>query len=89
MYQALYPKVNDLWDCLLVFNLPFTVMKGLLCAVITFLIYKPISLVMKTVESKFVVANRKKEYELNKKRVAAVVIPSENVENTDSAENEN
>lgn len=89
MYQALYPKVNDLWDCLLVFNLPFTVMKGLLCAVITFLIYKPISLVMKTVESKFVVANRKKEYELNKKRVAAVVIPSENEENTDSAENEN
>lgn len=89
MYQALYPKVNDLWDCLLVFNLPFTVMKGLLCAVITFLIYKPISLVMKTVEGKFVIVSRKKEYELNKKRVAAVVIPSENVENTDSAENEN
>ena len=89
MYQALYPKVNDLWDCLLVFNLPFTVMKGLLCAVITFLIYKPISLVMKTVEGKFVIVSRKKEYELNKKRVAAVVIPSENVENADSAENEN
>ncbi len=89
MYQALYPKVNDLWDCLLVFNLPFTVMKGLLCAVITFLIYKPISLVMKTVEGKFVIVSRKKEYELNKKRVAAVVIPSENEENADSAENEN
>lgn len=89
MYQALYPKVNDLWDCLLVFNLPFTVMKGLLCAVITFLIYKPISLVMKTVEGKFVIVSRKKEYELNKKRVAAVVIPSENGENADSAENEN
>lgn len=89
MYQALYPKVNDLWDCLLVFNLPFTVMKGLLCAVITFLIYKPISLVMKTVEGKFVIVSRKKEYELNKKRVAAVVIPSENEEHADSAENEN
>lgn len=89
MYQALYPKVNDLWDCLLVFNLPFTVMKGLLCAVITFLIYKPISLVMKTVEGKFVIVSRKKEYELNKKRVAAVVIPSENEDNADSAENEN
>ena len=88
MYQALYPKVNDLWDCLLVFNLPFTVMKGLLCAVITFLIYKPISLVMKTVEGRFVIANRKKEYELNKKRVAAVVIPSENGENADSADKE-
>lgn len=88
MYQALYPKVNDLWDCLLVFNLPFTVMKGLLCAVITFLIYKPISLVMKTVEGRFVIVSRKKEYELNKKRVAAVVIPSENGENADSADNE-
>ena len=88
MYQALYPKVNDLWDCLLVFNLPFTVMKGLLCAVITFLIYKPISLVMKTVEGKFVIVSRKKEYELNKKRVAAVVIPSENEENADSTDKE-
>ena len=74
MYQALYPKVNDLWDCLLIFNLPFTIMKGLLCALITFVIYKPVSMVMKTVESKFLIISRKKEYELNKKRVAAVVI---------------
>lgn len=87
MYQALYPKVNDLWDCLLVFNLPFTVMKGLLCAVITFIIYKPVSIVMKTVEGKFVVINRKKEYELNKKRVAAVIIPSESDYSSDSGKN--
>ena len=87
MYQALYPKVNDLWDCLLVFNLPFTVMKGLLCAVITFVIYKPVSIVMKTVEGKFVVINRKKEYELNKKRVAAVIIPSESDYSSDSGIN--
>lgn len=87
MYQALYPKVNDLWDCLLVFNLPFTVMKGLLCAVITFVIYKPVSIVMKTVEGKFVVINRKKEYELNKKRVAAVIIPSESDYSSDSGKN--
>ncbi len=87
MYQALYPKVNDLWDCLLVFNLPFTVMKGLLCAVITFVIYKPVSIVMKTVEGKFVVINRKKEYELNKKRVAAVIIPSESDYSSDSGNN--
>lgn len=87
MYQALYPKVNDLWDCLLVFNLPFTVMKGLLCAVITFVIYKPVSIVMKTVEGKFVVINRKKEYELNKKRVAAVIIPSESDYSSDGGKN--
>ena len=78
MYQAIYPKVYDLWDCLLVFNLPFTILKGLMCAIVTFLIYKPISLVMKTIEGKFVIIQRKKEYQLNKIRVAAVIIPSEN-----------
>lgn len=78
MYQAIYPKVYDLWDCLFVFNLPFTVMKGLMCAVVTFVIYKPISLVMKSVEGRFLIAARKKEYQLNKIRVAAVIIPSEN-----------
>ncbi len=77
MYQALYAKVNDLWDCLLIFNMPFTVLKGICCALITFVVYKPISLVMKTIEGKFVIVNRKKLYELNKKRVAAVIIPSE------------
>lgn len=87
MYQALYPKVNDLWDCLFIFNLPFTVMKGLFCAIITFVIYKPISLVMKTIEGKFVTIARKKEYALNKKRVAAVVIPSEDGDNTGDSAN--
>lgn len=87
MYQALYPKVNDLWDCLFIFNLPFTVMKGLFCAIITFVIYKPISLVMKTIEGKFVTIARKKEYALNKKRVAAVIIPSEDGDNTGDSAN--
>lgn len=88
MYQALFPKVNDLWDCLLIFNLPFTVLKGLLCAVITFLIYKPISMIMKTIESRFIAESRKKEYSLNKKRVAAVIIPTENSdENSSDADN--
>ena len=87
MYQALYPKVNDLWDCLFIFNLPFTVMKGLFCAIITFVIYKPISLVMKTIEGKFVTIARKKEYALNKKRVAAVIIPSEDGNNTGDSAN--
>ncbi len=94
MYQALYPKVNDLWDCLLIFNLPFTIMKGLLCALITFVIYKPVSMVMKTVESKFLIISRKKEYELNRKRVAAVVIneykePAQNEKTASSAPEQN
>lgn len=43
MYQAINPNVNGLLACLLVFNLPFTFFKGLVDALICFLIYKPLS----------------------------------------------
>ena len=43
MYQAINPGVDGLLTCLLVFNLPFTFVKGVLDAVLCFLIYKPLS----------------------------------------------
>ena len=43
MYQAINPKVTGLLACLLVFNLPFTFVKGALDAVLCFLVYKPLS----------------------------------------------
>ena len=43
MYQAINPTVNGLLACLLVFNLPFTFVKGALDAVLCFLVYKPLS----------------------------------------------
>ena len=43
MYQAINPRVDGLLTCLLVFNLPFTFVKGVLDAVLCFLIYKPLS----------------------------------------------
>ena len=43
MYQAILPSVNSLMDCLLIFNVPFTFCKGLIDAIICFLIYKPLS----------------------------------------------
>lgn len=46
-YQVIYSGVKDLWQCLLVFNLPFTIIKGLCSAFITYLIYKPISRILK------------------------------------------
>jgi riboflavin transporter FmnP len=49
MYQAIFPKVNGLLACLLIFNFPFTVIKGLLDAAICFLIYKPLSPILKGV----------------------------------------
>lgn len=42
-YQALNPNVDGLLACLVMFNLPFTFVKGLLDAAICFFIYKPLS----------------------------------------------
>lgn len=42
MYQAINPSVDGLLACLLTFNLPFTLFKGLLDAALCFLIYKPL-----------------------------------------------
>ncbi len=43
MYQAILPSMKSIFQCLLVFNLPFTIVKGLISVVITMLIYKPLS----------------------------------------------
>ena len=43
MYQALIPSVNGLLACLIIFNAPFTLLKGLLDMVFCFMIYKPLS----------------------------------------------
>lgn len=37
------PHLTDLWQCLLLFNVPFTFVKGMISVVITWLIYKKIS----------------------------------------------
>jgi len=42
-YHDIYSGVNNLWDCLLIFNAPFTLVKGLIDVALTFLIYKKIS----------------------------------------------
>lgn len=43
MYQEINPSVNGLLECLVVFNMPFTLVKGLLDVGLCFLIYKPLS----------------------------------------------
>ena len=53
MYQAILgpvatvPTKNALFNCLLIFNAPFTFIKGLVDALICILIYKPLSVVIK------------------------------------------
>ena len=43
MYQAIVPSVDGLFMCLLTFNVPYTMLKGLLNVAICFVIYKPLS----------------------------------------------
>lgn len=43
LYQTLNPAATTLWRALLMFNLPFTVVKGAVNVLITFLVYKKIS----------------------------------------------
>lgn len=43
MYQEIIPSVDGLLACLIIFNVPFTLMKGVIDAIICFLIYKPLS----------------------------------------------
>ena len=46
-YSELLPSVGKLWQALLIFNVPFTIVKGLISTLITVLIYKRLSPVLK------------------------------------------
>ena len=46
-YNTILPSVTTLWQALLIFNVPFTFIKGLLCTVITFVLYKRLSPILK------------------------------------------
>lgn len=48
-YQIIFPGVDSILDCLIVFNLPFTFVKAMISVVVTFLIYKHISPVLKKI----------------------------------------
>ena len=43
MYQELIPSADTLEKCLLIFNVPFTLLKGVLATALSFVIYKPLS----------------------------------------------
>ncbi|MBO6148347.1 MAG: ECF transporter S component [Lachnospiraceae bacterium] len=46
-YKAIIPAVDGLWQCLIIFNMPFTFVKGLCSVIFTLLIYKPLSPILK------------------------------------------
>lgn len=47
MYQAILPSVDSIFESLLIFNLPFTLVKGLISVAVSMLIYKPLSRLFK------------------------------------------
>ena len=46
-YQVIVPSMKSILQCLVCFNMPFTIVKGLFSVVITFLVYKHISPILK------------------------------------------
>lgn len=46
-YQAIYSGVDNLWEALILFNMPFTFVKGMLVTAVTFLIYKKIAPILR------------------------------------------
>lgn len=40
LYKAILPSVDSLLDCLIIFNMPFTFVKGFIAAVISIVLYK-------------------------------------------------
>lgn len=46
-YQLINPNVDSLIDCLLVFNLPFTFVKAMISVIVTLLVYKRLSPILK------------------------------------------
>lgn len=46
-YQVIFSGVNSILECLIVFNAPFTFIKGIFSVIITFLIYKRLSPILK------------------------------------------
>lgn len=47
LYTAILPGVTELWQALVIFNVPFTFVKGLVSVVISMLIYKKLSPILK------------------------------------------
>ncbi|MCR5272424.1 MAG: ECF transporter S component [Lachnospiraceae bacterium] len=47
LYQAIVPSMKSILQCLVCFNMPFTMVKGLLSVIITMLVYKPLSPIIK------------------------------------------
>lgn len=46
-YQNILPETENIFQALCIFNFPFTLIKGIVCAMVTVFIYKPLSPILK------------------------------------------
>lgn len=46
-YNSIFNVVTEIWHALLIFNLPFTLLKGIATSLVTFVVYKYISKIIK------------------------------------------
>lgn len=46
-YKAILPTVNNLWQALIIFNVPFNMVKGFTVSLVCFVIYKKLSPILK------------------------------------------
>ena len=46
-YQAIFPGVHSILQALIVFNVPFTLLKGAICVVLAWLLYVPLAPMMR------------------------------------------
>lgn len=53
MYQAIRPSTKSIAEALIVFNVPFTIAKGLISVIITSIIYKPLEKLIKKCKNIF------------------------------------
>ena len=51
-YQAILPSMKSIFQSLIVFNIPFTIVKGLIAVAACMLIYKPLSPILKGSQSR-------------------------------------
>lgn len=46
-YRVIVPGMKSILQCLICFNMPFTIAKGLISVIVTMLVYKPLSPILK------------------------------------------
>ncbi len=47
MYKAIFGGVENLWQCLFIFNLPFNLLKGVINSILCFTVYKKLSPILR------------------------------------------